>query len=351
MPLHEKTDEIRRLISSFETESGKFYPLKLSLLFVTQDGTSFNRPFMKPNHAIMLWQYYGTLGGDGALLKFQNDLVSSDLKWGIRGAALSCYGLLEGEGLDLFLRMAQRAGSLFDEDEATLLQIRATSEIIENEKKRLDLAKPTVTSNNNPLAVWLNYLIFHLSMTNPGRERSQQIEPDPFSLSLIALERLYVERRITKSDRSTMSADNLNFKVAVSFPGDRRSFVSTVVDKLRPALPADSIFYDYDYQAQLSRPNLDIFLQDIYRNRSDLIVIFLCESYTEKQWCGLEWRAIRDLIKSKRDDQLMFVRFDDAPVEGLFSLDGYIDARVHTPEKVADFILERVRLNETSGVT
>lgn len=32
----------------------------------------------------------------------------------------------------------------------------------------------------------------------------------------------------------------------------------------------------------------------------------------------LEWRAIRDLIKFKRDDQIMFVRFDDAQVEGVF---------------------------------
>jgi hypothetical protein len=83
-------------------------------------------------------------------------------------------------------------------------------------------------------------------------------------------------------------------------------------------------------------------LQDIYRNRADLVVIFLCEEYGAKQWCGLEWRAIRDLIKHKNDDQIMFVRFDDAPVEGVLSLDGYVDARVHSPEKLADFIRQRV---------
>ena len=115
---------------------------------------------------------------------------------------------------------------------------------------------------------------------------------------------------------------------------------------MRPELPEDSIFYDFDYQAQLSRPNLDVFLQKIYRDRSDLVVIFLCEAYAEKQWCGLEWRAIRDLIKFKRDDQIMFVRFDDAQVEGVFSLDGYIDARINSPEQVADFIIQRVRTNE-----
>ena len=81
-----------------------------------------------------------------------------------------------------------------------------------------------------------------------------------------------------------------------------------------------------------------------------MIVIFLCESYSEKQWCGLEWRAIRDLIKLKKDEQLMFVRFDDSPVEGVFSVDGYIDARVHTPDEVAGFIIQRVQINEVEGI-
>lgn len=286
------------------------------------------------------------MSNDDATRKFTENLASSDLKWGVRGAALSCAAILEGDGLDLFVRMAQRAGSIFDNDEARQIQNRATIEIIENEKKRLNLVKPTVTSNSNPLAIWLNFLLYHLSMTNPGRERAQQIQPDPFSLSLIALERLYMERCITKSDRSKKSVANINFKVAVSFPGERRSFVSAVVDKLRPAFPDDSVFYDYDYQAQLSRSNLGVFLQDIYKNRSGLVVIFLCEAYAEKQWCGLEWRAIRDLIKLKKDNQIMFVRFDDAQIEGVFSLDGYIDARVHSAEQIADFIIQRVQINE-----
>ena len=346
MSLKNKTEEIKRLIAAFEVESAKFYPLNFSLFFIAQDGASSDRLFSRPNHAIMLWQYYGSLGQPGAIDDFMKNIASSDLKWGIRGAALTCTAVLEGEGVDLFVRMARRAGSLFDEDESNQLKNRAALEIIENERKRLNVGKPAVASNTDPLAIWLNFLLFHLSLTNPGRERVHQIQPDPFSLSLLALERIYMERSITKSDRSTKSLANLNFKVAVSFPGERRSFVSAVVEKLRPELPEDSIFYDFDYQAQLSRPNLDVFLQKIYRDRSDLVVIFLCEAYAEKQWCGLEWRAIRDLIKFKRDDQIMFVRFDDAQVEGVFSLDGYIDARINSPEQVADFIIQRVRTNE-----
>ena len=38
----------------------------------------------------------------------------------------------------------------------------------------------------------------------------------------------------------------------------------------------------------------------------------------------------------------MFVRFDDVDVGGVFSIDGYIDARAHDPATVAGFILERL---------
>jgi hypothetical protein len=346
MPLQEKTDELRRLIQAFEAEAGKFHPLSLSLLFVTQKGPSFNRPFKKPNHGIMLWQHYGAVHEGSGVEILAKDIADSDLEWGVRGAELTCFGILEGEGCELFLRMALRAGALFDEDEASRLKTNVVSELLDTERKRHSPAKPTAVTNNNPLALWLNYLLYHLSMTNPGRERAQRIQPDPFTLSLLALERLFTQRTIEKVDRSVQSLAGLQFKVAMSFPGEKRHYVSAVVDEIRSRLPADSIFYDYDYQAQLARPNLDVLLQDIYRNRSDLVVVFLCEKYAEKQWCGLEWRAIRDLIKSKKDNQLMLVRFDDAQIEGVFSIDGYIDARNHDPRQLAEFILQRVQAGE-----
>jgi TIR domain len=335
MSLRDKTVELTRLIEAFETEAGKFHPLSLSLEYITQSEPSYSRQFAKPNHAIMLWQYYGAIQGSEDAERLARNGIESNLQWGLRGADLSCFGVLEGEGCELFIRMAQRAGALFDEAEANSLKSQVVDELLAVEQKRHVPAKPVATSNNNALALWINYLLYHLSMTNPGRERAIRIEPDPFSLSLLALERLFSERAIGKIDRSVRSLAGLQFQVALSFPGEQRIYVSSVVDELRPHLPPDAIFYDLDYQAQLAKPNLDVLLQDIYRNRSELIVVFLCEKYAEKQWCGLEWRAIRELIKLKKDDQIMLVRFDDATIEGIFSTDGYIDARNHKPAKLA----------------
>ncbi len=342
MSLSSKADELRRLINSFESEAAKFHPLTLTTLFMTQKKQNFDRPFANPNHAIMLWQYYGALEAAQDFESLTADITKSDLKWGLRGADLTSFGILEGEGCELFVRMAQRAGSLFDEAETREIKSKIANELIAAERARRPSTKPVAVTNGNPLAIWINYLLYHLSLTNPGREQAQKVEPDPFSLSLLALERLLSEHSIGKIDRSTRRLSDITFQVAMSFPGECRSYVASVVGKLHEHLEPDAVFYDHDYQAQLARPNLDVLLQDIYRNRSLLVVVFLCEKYAEKQWCGLEWRAIRDMIKAKEDDRIMFVRFDDAQVDGVLSIDGYIDARIYGPDELAGFVLTRL---------
>jgi hypothetical protein len=112
------------------------------------------------------------------------------------------------------------------------------------------------------------------------------------------------------------------------------------------ALGDGTVFYDKDFTAQLARPNLDTLLQRIYLNNSDLVVVFLCSEYEQKEWCGLEWRAIRNIIKNKNDHAIMFMRFDRAEIEGAMSIDGYVDLDEYTPIQVARMIVERVRLND-----
>lgn len=139
--------------------------------------------------------------------------------------------------------------------------------------------------------------------------------------------------------------EEMRFKVALSFPGERREYVGAVAAELKRRLSRTTVFYDRDFTAQLARPNLDTLLQRIYLHNSDLVVVFLCADYEAKQWCGLEWRAIREIIKNRNDDSIMLMRFDDSSIQGLFSLDGYVDLREYTPLQAARHIAERVRLN------
>ena len=143
------------------------------------------------------------------------------------------------------------------------------------------------------------------------------------------------------------------FDIAVSFPGEHREYVKAVVEALAKRIDKEQIFYDDYYTAFLARTSLDILLQDIYRNRSKLLVVFLCEDYQKKDWCGLEARAIGDIIKQRHDDQIMPIRMDDGKVERFFSLDGYIDGRRHNASEVADLIYQRFtgKLNITDVST
>lgn len=143
--------------------------------------------------------------------------------------------------------------------------------------------------------------------------------------------------------------EEIRFKVALSFPGERRDYVAEVATEVKKRLGAGTVFYDQDFTAQLARPNLDTLLQRIYLNNSDLVVVFLCADYERKVWCGLEWRAIRTIIKNKNDHAIMFMRFDNAEVSGTMSIDGYVDLEAYSPVQAARMIVERVRLNDASS--
>ncbi len=149
--------------------------------------------------------------------------------------------------------------------------------------------------------------------------------------------------------RTVMSDEGKRFSVALSFPGEHRPFVGKVAKSVAKELGQERVFYDKFYEAELARPDLDTYLQGIYHDESDLIVMFLCADYERKEWCGLEWRAIRDLLKKKHASAIMPFRFDDTHIAGLFSIDGYISVTDRSPEDVAELILQRVQLKDEQG--
>jgi GTPase SAR1 family protein len=146
--------------------------------------------------------------------------------------------------------------------------------------------------------------------------------------------------------RTKAAGAGKRFQVSLSFPGERRKYVGKVAESLVEEFGREWVFYDEHFEAELARPDLDTHLQGIYHDDSELIVVFLCAEYEEKEWCGLEWRAIRDLIKKKKAWEIMFVRFDDTEIAGTYSIDGYVSAEGREPEEVAERIIERYRINE-----
>jgi Uncharacterized protein containing a TIR (Toll-Interleukin 1-resistance) domain len=134
------------------------------------------------------------------------------------------------------------------------------------------------------------------------------------------------------------------FDVSLSFPGEARAYVEAVALELVKVLGHNRVFYDNFYKSQLARPNLDTLLQDIYGERSKLIVVFLSQAYGDKPWCGIEFRPIREIISTKKDEMILYIKTGEGRISGVFSTDGFIDAATHTPPELVPLIVERLKL-------
>ena len=139
-----------------------------------------------------------------------------------------------------------------------------------------------------------------------------------------------------------INIDTHQFDVALSFPGEERKLVEDIARGLEGLLGPDRYFYDFNYPGHLARPGLDILLQDIYGNRSKLIVVFISGAYQVKNWCGIEFRAIRDIINRRENARIMFVKTGDGDVDGVRPADGYVDSQKFSAEQIASFITDRL---------
>jgi tetratricopeptide (TPR) repeat protein len=136
------------------------------------------------------------------------------------------------------------------------------------------------------------------------------------------------------------------FRVAFSFAGEQRSFVAAVARILAERFGEAAVLYDKYHEAEFARRDLGIYLPELYHEQSELVVVVICPEYDAKEWTGLEWTAIHDLLKQRKDKEVMLCRFDRAEATGLYSTAGFIDLDDKTPEQTARLILERLALNE-----
>ena len=161
-----------------------------------------------------------------------------------------------------------------------------------------------------------------------------------------------LRQKLHEQWESTLAGKNVEppqpkkrFAVALSFPGEYRGEVQAISEQLEKVVGKEHILYDKYHEAEFARPDLDVYLQSLYHNESELIVVFLCAEYEKKEWCGIEWRAIKDLINRKEKSAIMFMRFDKAEVTGVYLGDGYIDIAGRNATEVAELILQRLESN------
>ncbi|MBP6749859.1 MAG: tetratricopeptide repeat protein [Xanthomonadaceae bacterium] len=136
------------------------------------------------------------------------------------------------------------------------------------------------------------------------------------------------------------------FRIAFSFAGEKRGFVKEVADLLAKRFTQEKILYDKYHEAEFARNDLGIYLPNLYNRESDLVVVLACPNYDVKEWTGLEWLAIHDLLQQRKRDEVVLCRFDHAQVDGLFRGAGFIELDHKTPDEFVALILERLARNE-----
>ncbi len=138
--------------------------------------------------------------------------------------------------------------------------------------------------------------------------------------------------------------DEMHFCVALSFADEQCVYVEEVARALEEKLGKGTVFYYKDYISRTTVLNMDVLLQKVYEYQSDLVVVFLSREYQEKDWCKVEWQAVR--ARSFRDEQaIILCRFDTARVDGVPKVHGVHDCGKCSSQLITKYILERLEQN------
>jgi hypothetical protein len=82
----------------------------------------------------------------------------------------------------------------------------------------------------------------------------------------------------------------------LSFAGEDRTTVIKFVEAVKRR--GLEVFYDFDQQAQLWGQDLRKRLAEVYANEALYMVIFLSETYPERDWPNFEFAVGKDVEKS-----------------------------------------------------
>ena len=137
------------------------------------------------------------------------------------------------------------------------------------------------------------------------------------------------------------------YQVALSFAGEQRAYVEDVAHHL--AARGVAVFYDDFEKVRLWGKNLAEAFHNAFERQSDLVVMFISQSYAEKPWPRHERRSAMSRMVKEKDEYILPVRFDDTPVDGLPEDVGYVRADEHTPAELAVMIGEKLGIRPFDG--
>lgn len=151
--------------------------------------------------------------------------------------------------------------------------------------------------------------------------------------------------KINSPMRTNPTNDNsYNYDISFSLAHEQHNYVDKVYNHLRQLSPALNIFYyrDEPIKIELWGKNQADYLQQIYRDKSKHVIIFISKDFVEKKWTKHEWRSVQEAILSRPEEYLLPARFDDSELAGLHSTINYVSLKNVKPEDFAEIIIKKV---------
>ncbi len=147
-----------------------------------------------------------------------------------------------------------------------------------------------------------------------------------------------------------MDNENLiTYDVAVSFAGEDRDYVEKIADAIR--LKGMSVFYDKYEEADLWGKDLYVHLTNVYKDYSKYCLMFISESYAQKQWTSHERRAAQARAFTESREYILPLRLDDASVDGVLDTTGYLDSRHKSVEEIVELLRNKItKYNAANGI-
>lgn len=150
----------------------------------------------------------------------------------------------------------------------------------------------------------------------------------------------------------------IHFKIGITFSGQYRAkYIEPICNQLtKMGYGIDDIFYDKWHDFLINGVNGDKRLRQIYKECCDCIVVLLSPDYKERNWTGnIEWRSIKELINTGKDDKICLLSIDSADIgdiDGLYQYQAIAKSIDNLSIKeIAEFIDKRYRLAMDGGNT
>ncbi|UOK49578.1 TIR domain-containing protein (plasmid) [Bacillus tropicus] len=143
---------------------------------------------------------------------------------------------------------------------------------------------------------------------------------------------------------------SFKYDIAVSFAGEDREYVKSLVDTIINFNDQISIFYDELEQVKLWGKDLYQYLSGIYTNQAKYCIIFVSENYIKKNWTKLELQSAQARAFSQDNEYILPILLDNTKLPGLPETIGYLNSKQFSKENIAQMIIQKINLEIKNNI-